>query len=154
MPAGVAALFRSARRNLACNSRIQIGLPRSPASGISIPSFWLASDYVGTSVPCRIAEMTARSRRLLFAVVAVSVWGTSSLAVFVIASGLWTAYWTLGAGLVMVFVDSLLFPISINSKDWERRLERIRRGQCPECAYDLTGNVSGTCPECGAAVRD
>lgn len=85
--------------------------------------------------------------------VAVSVWGTSSLAVFVIASGLWAAYWTFGAGLLMVFVGSLLFPISINSKDWERRLERIRRGQCPECAYDLTGNVSGTCPECGAPVQ-
>ena len=24
--------------------------------------------------------------------------------------------------------------------------------QCSRCGYDLTGNVSGTCPECGAAV--
>ena len=23
-------------------------------------------------------------------------------------------------------------------------------GDCPSCGYDLTGNVSGTCPECGA----
>ncbi len=27
-------------------------------------------------------------------------------------------------------------------------------GHCPRCGYDLTGNTSGRCPECGAAVRD
>jgi hypothetical protein len=30
-----------------------------------------------------------------------------------------------------------------------RRRRRAARRQCPSCAYDLTGNVSGTCPECG-----
>jgi rubrerythrin len=25
-------------------------------------------------------------------------------------------------------------------------------GQCRKCGYDLTGNVSGVCPECGEAV--
>lgn len=34
-----------------------------------------------------------------------------------------------------------------------RRWWRWRRGRCPACAYDLTGNVSGTCPECGRHVR-
>jgi hypothetical protein len=29
---------------------------------------------------------------------------------------------------------------------------RLRRGCCPACGYDLTGNTSGTCPECGTAV--
>jgi uncharacterized paraquat-inducible protein A len=31
------------------------------------------------------------------------------------------------------------------------RLELVKRGIpiCTECAYDLTGNVSGRCPECG-----
>jgi hypothetical protein len=28
-----------------------------------------------------------------------------------------------------------------------------RPGQCPSCAYDLTGNRSGVCPECGSATR-
>jgi len=30
---------------------------------------------------------------------------------------------------------------------------RVRPGQCRRCGYDLTGNVSGRCPECGAAMR-
>lgn len=30
-----------------------------------------------------------------------------------------------------------------------RRYRRRRRGRCLKCGYDLTGNVSGVCPECG-----
>lgn len=30
-----------------------------------------------------------------------------------------------------------------------RRYRRRRRNQCVKCGYDLTGNVSGVCPECG-----
>jgi len=32
------------------------------------------------------------------------------------------------------------------------RFRLPRPGQCPTCRYDLTGNVSGTCTECGTAV--
>ena len=35
-----------------------------------------------------------------------------------------------------------------------RRWERRRRGLCPMCAYDLTGNVSGVCPECGKPIPE
>jgi len=30
-----------------------------------------------------------------------------------------------------------------------RRFLRLRRGLCPACGYDLAGNTSGVCPECG-----
>ena len=33
---------------------------------------------------------------------------------------------------------------------WWLDLRRIPPGHCPHCGYDLTGNVSGKCPECGA----
>ena len=27
--------------------------------------------------------------------------------------------------------------------------ERLEKGLCPQCGYDLAGNLSGVCPECG-----
>jgi len=33
-----------------------------------------------------------------------------------------------------------------------RRDARVRLGHCAACDYDLTGNVSGVCPECGTRV--
>ena len=33
-----------------------------------------------------------------------------------------------------------------------RRERRRKRGYCAECGYDLTGNISGACPECGTAT--
>ncbi len=38
---------------------------------------------------------------------------------------------------------------------WDRRYQRRKRrrqGLCLTCAYNLTGNVSGVCPECGTDV--
>ena len=35
---------------------------------------------------------------------------------------------------------------------YARRRSRTRRGVCPRCAYNLTGNVSGVCPECGSSA--
>jgi len=33
---------------------------------------------------------------------------------------------------------------------WWRDRRRVPAGGCAACGYDLTGNVSGRCPECGA----
>ena len=33
-----------------------------------------------------------------------------------------------------------------------RRYRRRRKGCCIKCGYNLTGNVSGFCPECGARI--
>jgi hypothetical protein len=30
--------------------------------------------------------------------------------------------------------------------------KRSKQGCCASCGYNLTGNISGTCPECGSAV--
>ena len=34
-----------------------------------------------------------------------------------------------------------------------RKVRRRRQGLCTECGYDLRGNVSGRCPECGVHVN-
>ena len=36
---------------------------------------------------------------------------------------------------------------------WHRDRRRIRPGCCLRCGYDLTGNTSGVCPECGEKAR-
>ena len=55
-----------------------------------------------------------------------------------------------------------IFPVVISAAagivaargSWALSVRRHRRslGRCPDCGYDLTGNTSGVCPECGTAV--
>ena len=35
---------------------------------------------------------------------------------------------------------------------WRRDRRRIPPGHCGKCGYDLTGNESGVCPECGTGI--
>ena len=35
-----------------------------------------------------------------------------------------------------------------------RRARRAETGFCVECGYNLTGNVSGGCPECGTEITE
>jgi hypothetical protein len=35
---------------------------------------------------------------------------------------------------------------------WWRDRRRVPPGHCQRCGYDLTGNTSGICPECGSSV--
>lgn len=37
---------------------------------------------------------------------------------------------------------------------WRAHMKRPRKGACPSCRYNLTGNVSGVCPECGTSVAE
>ena len=55
----------------------------------------------------------------------------------------------LAAGFCFVFGYIVRQAIA----DAPRREERLRAaGRCTYCGYDLTGNVSGVCPECGTPV--
>ena len=59
-------------------------------------------------------------------------------------ASLWLPYW------ILVFALAILPLLWL----WRRRrrmaLERV--GCCATCGYNLTGNVSGICPECGKAI--
>ena len=56
---------------------------------------------------------------------------------------------------VPAFVPSLGLAacIVVLSRPILRRRALSRSGQCLTCGYDLTGNVSGVCPECGTIVE-
>jgi hypothetical protein len=58
--------------------------------------------------------------------------------------------------LVPGVVWAIVFAISmLRARRGARAIRSILwrdRGLCPACGYDLTANVSGTCPECGAAT--
>jgi len=47
--------------------------------------------------------------------------------------------------------------LSVPASAWAVRdwlCMRVRVGQCRECNYNLTGNISGICPECGTPIPD
>ena len=58
------------------------------------------------------------------------------------AHGLWIPIWM----LLAAFGPTTAFL-------WYTERYRISSGHCKKCGYDLTGNMSGRCPECGAAVK-
>lgn len=45
------------------------------------------------------------------------------------------------------------FPLIVLFRGPLRRRRRLRRGRCTSCGYDLTGNESGICPECGTETH-
>ena len=87
------------------------------------------------------------------------------LAVMAIGVGFWRYtveapefYYLLGrdgglfCGIAICFVGWLMVVcIAANGLD-SHRLPRPDRGLCRRCGYNLTGNASGVCPECGTAV--
>ena len=53
---------------------------------------------------------------------------------------------------LVIYWGSLALLVLITFQLW-RRARRHPPGRCQECAYDLTGNVSGVCPECGTKIE-
>ena len=53
-------------------------------------------------------------------------------------------------GVTAVFIT---YPIIAFIRGRFRRWRELPSGQCRACSYDLTGNVSGVCPECGTPLE-
>ena len=70
-----------------------------------------------------------------------------------VAAPVFRATWPL---TLVTLAVGLSFAGVIFARAAKRELPAYRRklGMCAACGYDLTGNVSGVCPECGnASVR-
>ncbi len=50
-------------------------------------------------------------------------------------------------------VNSLAYSAIGALIGWFWPTPRQGPGHCPKCDYDLTGNVSGVCPECGTEIE-
>jgi hypothetical protein len=59
-------------------------------------------------------------------------------------SGHWQLFLPLWLPFLILLVPTLLL--------WRRDRRKPRPGFCRRCDYDLTGNTSGRCPECGTPI--
>src|SRR5882724_5591820 len=57
-------------------------------------------------------------------------------------------FWSIALGTVM----APLIYVTARTANLRRREALRRTCRCRNCAYNLTGNTSGTCPECGTAI--
>jgi len=52
-----------------------------------------------------------------------------------------------------VFIPLSAYPLLYFTRGPIRRYFRRRKGLCLKCAYNLTGNTTGICPECGTPMK-
>ena len=82
---------------------------------------------------------------LLFAIVRLNPWRPVIIptsTVMLISTPLWLAASLFAAYPAIAFIRGPL-----------RRWRRRRRGECQNCGYNLTGNVTGVCSECGTKIE-
>ena len=63
------------------------------------------------------------------------------------------SYWAVTFPMWLLMVPAILLVTVAWLLSSLRRAVRSRAGRCRACGYDLTGNTSGICPECGATVN-
>jgi hypothetical protein len=80
--------------------------------------------------------------------VAAREYGSPWVRVILACSSAWVS-----GSLSAILVFERLRPTRKGGPFWQlRRERRAKRGRCLECGFNLTGNVSGVCPECGTEI--
>jgi hypothetical protein len=114
----------------------------SPSSNSNLTLFESAPD-----AQQRVTMLTLDERRLKLANGDPCLGCQSSRHIFVVSWACeipnWLAWSGCGAASFALLGPPLLRP-------WLQRRKSV--WQCQKCGYDLTGNVSGVCPECGSKV--
>jgi hypothetical protein len=112
---------------------------------------------VGLIVMCATALVASVISHILItrAKVAILVAGTAAAALFQLFSYLHLGH--LDKFFCVAVVVSWGYALAIAAVvaipfRWLRKTTPPKTGQCQKCGYDLTGNVSGRCPECGTLV--
>ena len=63
----------------------------------------------------------------------------------------WKPWMALACMFPVVFACHFLFRLPMRQFLWQQLAQR-GKPICVHCGYNLTGNVSGMCPECGMAI--
>ena len=61
--------------------------------------------------------------------------------------------WVIFVPVIYLVVGFAAYPVLLLAYSLILRCRSRQPGFCRTCSYNLIGNVSGTCPECGAAVE-
>ncbi len=125
-----------------------IALVRGAEVGVLLVLVFGVAAFYPSTKDARVA--VALSSVSILHAAAVSVWRTYCVRGDVFSQSVTTAFFGLVAWGVVCLV---LLPVALCALLWLRR-RRFPPGHCQRCGYDLTGNVSGRCPECGAPVPE
>lgn len=97
-----------------------------------------------------------RRKMLLWFVLPVNVLGATALLVTPRLTGRQLTTEEMGAAAFLLFCLAVS-AYSLNEEFTERQMQANYAkdpGHCGRCEYDMTGNVSGVCPECGWKIPD
>jgi hypothetical protein len=96
--------------------------------------------------------MTPRGDKALFhgAVAGIIAYWFLAMALISLWGNPLAAWWS----ILLMYAAPLLFGACIGYGTWKRGEAAARRAQglCVRCGYNLTGNVSGICPECRTTI--
>jgi hypothetical protein len=81
----------------------------------------------------------------------ICLWGIVAVPTVSIAFAVETRHYTAAMNAPLLWVACVIIGTTLLCKIDSRR--RLGANHCQQCGYDLTGNTSGVCPECGEAIR-
>lgn len=61
--------------------------------------------------------------------------------------------WSFSIEFWVLFVLLVIYPTIAFIRSSLRRYRRRRKGLCVKCGYNLTGNTTGVCSECGLEIK-
>ena len=93
-----------------------------------------------------------RIRQLLYVLTSTSILLSASV-LWSLSHRLSLGGWAYVWGWSWIVIGLGTWAAFLYYRDLRNRFHREDKIHCRSCAYDLTGNVSGVCPECGTKIE-
>ena len=126
-----------------------------------VGSVFLEVRWVVSTCPERWVDIGAGTISYTYYSVFASIDDGSTLVSSIERRGWWTTRWlpkavhygTEGGTITVPMWIPVVATVSLALGLHLFTRRQLKRGFCPACGYNLTGNVSGRCPECGAPIN-